>query len=126
MADTNKKTLLVVDDEPIIQKFVTRILTDEGYNIESANDGAEALFLLGGKHFDLVLLDTNMPTMNGFQLLKTMKQNNIVIPVIVLSGDEQEELEKKGLSLEPGTLEYLSKPIQPSLLLPKIKKLLET
>lgn len=124
MADTDRKTLLVVDDEPIIQKFVSKILTDEGFNIESASDGAEALSLLSGKHFDLVLLDTNMPTMNGFQLLKTMKQNNIVIPVIILSGDEQEELEKKGLSLEPGALEYLPKPVQSALLLLKIKKIL--
>lgn len=125
MPDTNKKTLLVVDDEPIIQKFVSRILADEGYTIESAKDGAEALFLLGGKRFDLVLLDTNMPTMNGFQLLKIMKQNNIVTPVIVLSGDDREELEERGFTFEPGTLEYLQKPIQPSLLVPKIKKILE-
>lgn len=125
MADTDKKTLLVVDDEPIIQKFITNVLTGEGYTIESASDGAEALLLMDGRHFDLLLLDTNMPTMNGFQLLETMKRNNIDTPVIVLSGDEQEELEEKGLCLEPGTLEYLSKPIQPSLLLPKIKKILE-
>lgn len=115
----------MVDDEPIVQKFVTKILTDEGYTIETAGNGAEALFLLGGKKFDLVLLDTNMPTMDGFQLLKIMKDNNIHTPVIILSGDEQEELEDRGLNLEPGILEYLHKPVQPALLVPKIKKLLE-
>ncbi len=125
MADTDKKTLLVVDDEPIIQKFVTNILTGEGYRIESASDGAEALSLMDGKRYDLVLLDTNMPTMNGFQVLKIMKQNNIDTPVIVLSGDEREELEDRGLQLEPGTLEYLPKPVQPALLLPKIEKILK-
>lgn len=125
MTGTVKKSLLMVDDEPIVQKFVTKILTDEGYTIETAGNGAEALFLLGGKKFDLVLLDTNMPTMDGFQLLKIMKDNNIHTPVIILSGDEQEELEDRGLNLEPGILEYLHKPVQPALLVPKIKKLLE-
>ena len=126
MNGTVRKSLLVVDDEPIVRKFISKILTDEGYEIETADNGAEALYLLGGRNFALVLLDTNMPTMDGFQLLKVMKENDINTPVIILSGDEQEELEDRGLSLEPGIREYLHKPVHPANLVPKIKKMMKS
>jgi DNA-binding response OmpR family regulator len=125
MISAIKKSLLVVDDEPIVQKFISKILMDAGYDVETAGNGAEALCLMNGKKFALILLDTNMPTMDGFQLLKIMRDNNINTPVIILSGEEQEELEDRGLSLKPSILEYLHKPVQPAQLLPKIKRMME-
>ena len=115
-------SILVVDDEPVVQKFITKILTDEGYDIEVASDGADALMSIAGKHFDLVLLDINMPTLDGFKVMEIMKKKNIGTPVMVLSGDDQEALKEKGLE---GTVGYIKKPVQGKKLRSEIKKLLK-
>ncbi|MCP5107316.1 MAG: response regulator [bacterium] len=117
--------ILVVDDEPVIQKFITKLLTDEGYDVEVAPDGADALMTIGGKRFDVILLDVNMPTLDGFAVMEIMKKKNISTPVIVLSGDNEEELQDKGLTLEPGAVEFIQKPVTPGELLTKVKTLLE-
>jgi predicted GH43/DUF377 family glycosyl hydrolase len=116
-------SILVVDDEPLIQKLITRILTDEGYDVEVASDGADALIAIAGKRFDLILLDVNMPTLDGFKLMEIMKKKNIKTPVIVLSGDDQEKLKRKGLHDAAG---FIPKPLSVKVLLSEVKKLLKT
>lgn len=118
-----RHSILVVDDEPIIRKFVTHLLNEEGYDVELASDGAEALLSIGAKRFDVILMDVNMPTLDGFQLMKIMKNKNIDTPVIVLSGDDKEDLESQGLQLD--AVGFLNKPINPVLLLEKVKDLIE-
>lgn len=115
-------SILVVDDELLIQKLLTKILTDEKYDVEVASDGADALMAIAGKPFDLVLLDINMPTLDGFKLMEIMKKKNINTPVIVLSGDDQEELKQKGLN---GAAGFLPKPVNVELLLSEVKKLIK-
>ncbi len=118
-----RPAILVVDDEPIIRKFVAQLLSSEGYDVEIATDGAEALISIGGKQFDLIIMDLNMPTLDGFQLMKIIKKRNIDTPVIVLSGDEQHDLEEKGLDLS--TVEFVSKPVNAFDLMLKVAPMLE-
>lgn len=122
MESNGNISILVVDDEPLIQKLITRILTDEEYDVEVASDGADALMAIAGKRFDLILLDINMPTLDGFKLMEIMKKKNIKTPVIVLSGDDKEELKRKGLNSAAG---FIQKPVDVELLLSEVKKLIK-
>jgi beta-1,2-mannobiose phosphorylase / 1,2-beta-oligomannan phosphorylase len=116
-------SVLVVDDEPMVQKFITFLLNDEGYHVEVASDGAEALLSLGGKRFDLILMDVNMPNLDGVQLMKILRTKKLSTPVIVLSGDDKVLLKEKGLDLD--SVDFVDKPIKTEILLPKIKRLLK-
>lgn len=116
------RSILVVDDELIVQQFVTKILTDEGYDVEVASDGADALMSIGKKNFDLILLDVNMPTLDGIKLMEIMKQKGIVPPVIVISGTDIETLNESGL--EKNAL-FMQKPLEALALLNKIQELLK-
>ena len=99
------------------------MLHDEGYHVELAEDGIDALIPIGRYKFDLILLDINMPKMDGYQLLEKMKEENIDTPVILLTAREKEEDEIKGLKL--GAVEYIRKPFSKDILLLKIKGLLK-
>jgi two-component system alkaline phosphatase synthesis response regulator PhoP len=109
-----------VDDEPIVQKFITSILNNEGYDVEMASDGAEALMSIGGKTFDAILLDINMPNVDGFQFMNIMKQKGIKTPVIILSGDEEKEIADQSMKL--GAKGYLVKPVNGRAMLEKVRE----
>ena len=67
-------SILVVDDEPDIRDNLRDILTDLGYDVDTAADGAEALDLVGKKHYDVALLDLRMPGMDGLELYRRIKE----------------------------------------------------
>lgn len=113
-------SVLVVDDEPVIRKFLSQLLNEEGYDVEMACDGAEALLSIGGKRFDVILLDVNMPMLDGFQLMSVIKKKNIEARVVILSGDERENLEDRGLLTN---VEFLHKPVRALQLLELMKRL---
>lgn len=115
--------ILFVDDDPEVRKVVVDILEDEGYRVEQAEDGIDALIPLGRNKYDLILLDITMPKMDGYQLLEKIKEENIDTPVIFLTAKDKEEDEIKGLRL--GAVAYIRKPLSKELLLLKIKKLLK-
>jgi CheY-like chemotaxis protein len=123
MAPKNGISILVVDDEPIVQKFITSLLNNEGYDVEMASDGAEALMSIGGKTFDAILLDVNMPNVDGFQFMNIVKQKGIKTPVIILSGDEEKDIAEKSMKL--GASGYLVKPVNGRAMLEKLKGLLK-
>jgi two-component system response regulator (stage 0 sporulation protein F) len=81
----NKKKILHVDDEQGILLLYKVELEDKGFQIESANSGEEALEKFKANPPDLVILDINMPTMNGIEVLRQMKKMNADLPVILNS-----------------------------------------
>lgn len=81
----SKKKILVVDDEESIHLLYREELEDEGYEVISAMDGEEALALFDGSCPDLVILDINMPGMDGIEVLRQMKQKRPDVPVILSS-----------------------------------------
>ena len=128
VADTQGKSapILVVDDSRTLRKLLARSLNELGYrNLTEAADGREALDLLARREFDLMLLDIEMPVMNGFEVLSAMKGDPFLrdVPVIVISGQEQEEGAVR--CIEMGAEDYLPKPYNPVLLRARISSSLE-
>jgi len=102
-----QKRLLVVDDEPAIIKGLKFSLEQDGYIIEEAYDGQEAVDKFGSQDFDLVILDVMLPGLDGFQVLQRIREKSTV-PVIMLTA-KGEDMDKI-LGLEYGADDYITKP----------------
>jgi len=102
-----QKRLLVVDDEPAIIKGLKFSLEQDGYIIEEAYDGQEAVDKFGSQEFDLVILDVMLPGLDGFQVLQRIREKSTV-PVIMLTA-KGEDMDKI-LGLEYGADDYITKP----------------
>lgn len=113
MADTAPEPgefhILVVDDEPGVRDILYDLITSLGYRVTTASGGQEALQLLNKDRADLVITDLMMPQMNGWQLLKLIKQRHTYMPVIVLTGYISQEGEAMLTSSQ--TDGYLVKPV---------------
>ncbi len=118
--------LLVVDDSQLIHSMYRLVLNRyEGCKIFDAMNGLEALDILSReKNFDIILLDINMPVMNGIQFMEKLKKENIYrqIPVIVVSTEGREEDTLRALKL--GAWGYVVKPFKPHMLYELIEKVL--
>ncbi len=112
--------LLLADDSITIQKVVELILAEEDYEIKSANNGEEALALLTTFNPDIVLADTEMPVMNGYQLCERIKHDQVTntIPVILLTGAFEPLDEARAQRV--GADDYLIKPFEAQELIQKI------
>lgn len=104
------QTLLVIDDVEENREILRYRLEKEGYRIETAEDGQEGLMVMNKKPIDLVLLDLNMPVMNGFTFLEKVKANQKLtdIPVIVVSSLDDEDTANDVLMF--GACGFVAKP----------------
>ncbi|MGL5978875.1 MAG: response regulator transcription factor [Erysipelotrichaceae bacterium] len=100
--------LLVVEDEPTLSKIIAKGLRALGYAIDCAMDGEAALFQLDQEHYDLVILDLNLPKISGWDVLTTLRKQENEIPVLILSANDQIQDKVQGLDL--GASDYLTKP----------------
>ncbi len=104
------KTCLVVDDSRVIRKIAGRILEELGYEVAEAEDGGEALAWCKSEMPDAVLLDWNMPTMNGLEFLHELRaQPKGATPVVVMCSVHNEP-EQIVQALDAGANEYIMKP----------------
>ena len=118
--------ILVVDDSRTLRKLLVHTLNGLGYqNITEAVDGRNALDLASQREFDLILLDIEMPVMDGFEVLQHLKSDAVLrdLPVIVISG--QEQMEGAVRAIEMGAEDYLPKPYNPVLLRARVTSSLE-
>jgi class 3 adenylate cyclase len=117
--------VLVVDDSETNRDILVRRLTREGYEVETASDGAEALEAVGRRKFDLVLLDIMMPGLNGYQVLERLKTTPELrdIPVIMISA--LDEIDGIVRCIEMGAEDYLPKPFNPVILRARVEASLE-
>ncbi len=117
--------ILVVDDNRLNRLKLARALKQQGHAVSEAEDGREALEMLRSHPFDLVLLDILMPEIDGFQVLREMKDDTDLrdIPVIVVSG--LEDMESVNKCLEMGANDFLNKPVEPAVLKDCVQKLFE-
>lgn len=113
--------VLVVDDDPVNRAILVGSLESQGYSAAVASDGREALRKLREGGWDVVLLDLVMPVMDGFEVLRTMKEDERLrsLPVIVVSA--LEEMESVVRCIEMGAADYLPKPFDPVLLRARLK-----
>jgi len=116
-----KPTILIVDDEPINLKLLERVLQREKYQIIKATNGKEALSAADEFLPNLVLLDINMPLMDGFEACKLLKKNPRTkdIPVIFFSSASDTEKKLKGFEI--GAVDYITKPLSSSEILVRVK-----
>ncbi len=117
-----KSSILVVDDEDALRTVLSGELTNEGYDVRTAGDGDEAISELQKNLFDLVLLDIKMPRMNGFEVLKFVKEKHGKTKVVMLTGfaDLKNAIESKKL----GADDFVSKPYDLVDLLTTIERVL--
>ncbi len=103
-------TILVVDDSPVVVAAVREALLSDGFTVFTAGDGLEALDVVKQQHIDLILLDIDMPRMNGYQLCKLLKKDPAYksIPIVMLTAKSAETDRIWGL--KAGSDEYLTKP----------------
>ena len=117
----NRKKILIVEDDIVNITLLNKILEDEGYQVDAASDGLNALVAIGKNKYDLILSDITMPNFTGYQLLEFLQLKEINIPVVFLSGHTSEDDEIKGLKL--GAVEYLRKPVKSDLLRLRLKNI---
>ena len=107
---SKKPNILFTDDEKTFRNIMAKELTRMGYNVTSCDSGAETLKNMQERDFDVVILDMNMPTMNGIETLKRLKEMESTTEVIVLTG--QGSIESAVQAIKLGAYDYLTKPCQ--------------
>ena len=118
MADT----VLIVDDDEAVQTMLYKVIRSNGLNAETASSGEAALLLAQKKHYDLILLDINMPGIDGFQVVQTLRGNGMQTPIILVSGRQEDYDTIYGLDV--GADDYITKPFNPVILGAKVKALI--
>ncbi len=115
----NPIRILVVDDEPPIRRLLRTGLTAQGFQVLEAPDGHAALDLFDREKVDLVILDLGLPDIGGHDLLRSLRQRNAAVPIVVLSsrGDETGKVE----ALDGGADDYVTKPFGMNELLARLR-----
>ncbi len=103
--------ILVVDDEPEILEFFTSVL-ERRYQVDTAMDGADALTRIGTNEYDVIVSDISMPGMDGMRLLRRIREKDLDVPVILITGVPT--LDSAIEAVEHGALRYLTKPVRPA------------
>ncbi len=100
--------ILIIEDDKDIANFLKRGFEESNHNIEISNDGEEGEYLAIINKYDIIILDWMLPKKNGIEILKTLRQKNILTPVLMLTA--KDKLEDKITGLKIGSDDYLSKP----------------
>ena len=118
-------TILVVDDESRMRKLIKDFLIQKNYNILEAEDGEKALkaYEENKEKIDLILLDVMMPKLDGWSVLRNIRQENKKLPIVMLTAwaEEQDEL----FGFELGVDEYITKPFSPKILVARVEAILK-
>jgi heavy metal response regulator len=114
--------LLVVEDEKKVASFIKQGLEEEGYAVDVALNGEEGLGMALDRVHDLVILDISLPKMDGFQVLKKLRQQKVNTPVLLLT--VRATIEDKVLGLDAGADDYLTKPFAFQELVARVRALL--
>ncbi len=116
--------VLVADDDPQMRRLIRGVLQREGYEVEEANDGLDTIDIVERGGVDLVVLDYDMPRLDGLGVLEELRAQvrTATVPVIMLTA-RNDEIEEKALDL--GAQDYLTKPVQTRSLVARVKAVLK-
>ena len=117
-----KKRILLIEDEPGLVLTLTDRLRSEGYEVESAGEGGIGSERAKTEVFDLIILDLMLPDMNGFDVCRDLRQQQIQTPILMLTARAQ--VEDKVVGLKLGADDYLTKPFETIELMARIEALL--
>ena len=123
MGATSTTRILVVDDEALIRKSFCRALRDEGFVVESAANGEEALEKFGAGQFDVVITDLRMPGIDGMALLREVKKRKPAVEVVVLTG--YGSIQNAVAAIREGAFNYVTKPLNKHELLAIAREIVE-
>ena len=112
--------ILWVDDEIELLKPHFLFLESKGYKLNACNNGRDALEMITEKNYDVVLLDENMPGMNGLDTLNELKRKKPQLPVIMITKNEEEEIMNEAIGAK--IADYLIKPVNPNQIILALKK----
>ena len=112
-----QERVIVVDDEPVVTHLVNKVLTKAGYQVIELNDSTRALEMVQKESPDLVLLDINMPGLNGFQVLEQIREAS-PIPVLMLTASH--DIKSVTYSFDIGADDYIEKPFMPGVLAARV------
>ncbi len=115
--------ILVVDDERVVIRSVEMVLKAEGYDIEGASSGKDAILKMEQNNYNLVLTDLNMPEMDGITLIRWLRQQKPETGIVILTGYPSQETIKEALEL--GIIDYVPKPFTPAVLLDVTQRAIE-
>ncbi|WP_339900326.1 response regulator, partial [uncultured Gilvimarinus sp.] len=123
--EDDEKTVMVVDDSVTVRKVTGRFLEREGYRVVTAKDGAEAILLLQDTVPDVMLLDIEMPRMDGFEVAKNIRTSSRLkhLPIIMITSRTGEKHRERAFNL--GVNRYMGKPYQEEILLGNIQELID-
>ena len=110
---SDRKQVLVAEDSSVIQNLTKKVLQFQNYDIESARDGQQVLDMLQQKNYDIILMDINMPKMDGMECARKMRsmddEKKSQVPIVAISGNasnySEDDFQKAGMD------EYIPKPI---------------
>lgn len=119
----NRKSVLVVEDNVLNRELANALLKTAGYNVLLAKDGAEALMLIGRERVDLMLLDVDLPFIDGHSVLEALNEKGMEVPTIFISGLPGEEPEVR--AFEIGAADFIRKPVKNTVLLARVAKVLK-
>lgn len=116
------KSALIVDDSYTMRNMVSITLKDEGFDVESAEDGIDALNKISSNKFDLIITDINMPNMNGIEFVKNLRNNDDYkyTPVLVLTTEGGEDKKEEGKKV--GATGWIIKPFDPEILMGAVNR----
>ncbi|MCM3539865.1 response regulator transcription factor [Priestia endophytica] len=116
------KKLLVVDDEQSIVTLLQYNLQQAGFEVLTAMDGEEGLKLANSQELDLIVLDLMLPKMDGIEVCKKLRQQKVMVPILMLTAKDDEF--DKVLGLELGADDYMTKPFSPREVVARVKAIL--
>ena len=114
--------LLIVEDEKHLNKTLNERLTKAGYTVDSCFDGEDALYYIENTQYDGIILDVMMPRVNGFEVLRIIRERKILTPVLMLTAKDSDEDIINGL--DTGANDYLTKPFSFAVLSARIRAML--
>jgi len=118
------KRVLVVDDQDDIREMARLVLTGAGYEVVTASSGRQALTLARGQAFDLVLLDINMPELDGWATLRLLRADEALDALPVAMFSVKSEVRDKVAGLKDGAIDYITKPFGVDELAARVSRIL--
>jgi len=121
------KLVLIVDDDEAVWDILYFVVRKEGFRVEKATDGEEAMVKAGLLHPDLIVLDLMLPKAGGYEVLRGLQTDHTAnIPIVIVSGRRLDHTTRDILKTEPNVKEFLEKPVSPNTLRAVLHGILKT
>lgn len=121
------KLVLIVDDDDSVRELIEFVVKKEGFRIEKAADGEDALNKARTINPDLILLDLMLPKFGGFEILRELQSDETGnIPIVIITGRYTDRSTSDMIKQEPNVRDFIEKPVKPQVLVALMHKLLKT